>query len=232
MTIETANFEERAFDFFCNGEKACDEFSVAILRRTKICNFNRFFQSSAKASKVSRFEWNLHQTLLPTLRWARVKMRRVHQKLRILFKISWVNFFSRHPVSATPADVIKFKYEDCRSKRDAHLASCFLRVVLRSDLSDQPDSDLGFLFWLCFRRQYLHVTRLWLSSALTHFNRAFLCRLTSRLFRLRLARAGEMIREVGGLGLGALEEKGPHVSQRAQNHLYNYCNCWKTVQEK
>ena len=25
-------------------------------------------------------------------------MRRVHQKLRILFKISWVNFFSRHPV--------------------------------------------------------------------------------------------------------------------------------------
>ena len=29
-----------------------------------------------------------------------------------------------------------------------------------------------------------------------------------------------MIREVGGLGLGALEEKGPQVSQRAQNHLY------------
>ena len=79
--------------FFCNGDKACDEFSVAILRRTKICNFNTFFQSSAKASKVSRFEWNLHQTLLPTLRWARVKMRRVHQKLRNLFKISWVNFF-------------------------------------------------------------------------------------------------------------------------------------------
>ena len=25
-------------------------------------------------------------------------MRRVHQKLRISFKISWVNFFSRHPV--------------------------------------------------------------------------------------------------------------------------------------
>ena len=84
--------------FFCNGDKACDEFSVAILRRTKICNFNTFFQSSAKASKVSRFEWNLHRTLLPTLRWARVKMRREHQKLRILFKISWVNFFSRHPV--------------------------------------------------------------------------------------------------------------------------------------
>ena len=35
-----------------------------------------------------------------------------------------------------------------------------------------------------------------------------------------------------GLGLGAPEEKGPQVSQRAQNHLYNYCNCWKIVQEK
>ena len=88
-----SKFEARAFDFFCNGDKACDEFSVVILRRTKICNLNTFCQSSAKASKVSRFEWNLHQTLLPTLRWARVKMRRVHQKLRILFKISWVNFF-------------------------------------------------------------------------------------------------------------------------------------------
>ena len=34
-----------------------------------------------------------------------------------------------------------------------------------------------------------------------------------------------MIPEVGGLGLGAPEEKGPEVSQRAQNHLHNYCNC-------
>ena len=37
-----------------------------------------------------------------------------------------------------------------------------------------------------------------------------------------------MILEVGGgggLGLGALEEKGPQVSQRAQNHLCNFCNC-------
>ena len=35
-----------------------------------------------------------------------------------------------------------------------------------------------------------------------------------------------MIPEVGGLGLGgAPEEKGPQVSQRAQNRLYNYCNC-------
>ena len=43
-----------------------------------------------------------------------------------------------------------------------------------------------------------------------------------------------MIREVGGgdWALGALEDKGPQVSQRAQNHLYNYCNCWKTAEEK
>ena len=40
-----------------------------------------------------------------------------------------------------------------------------------------------------------------------------------------IIRAGEMIRGVGGLGLGALEEKGPQVFQRAQNHLYNYCSC-------
>ena len=33
----------------------------------------------------------------------------------------------------------------------------------------------------------------------------------------------------GDYSLGALEEKGPQVSQRAQNHLYNYCNCSKTV---
>ena len=38
-------------------------------------------------------------------------------------------------------------------------------------------------------------------------------------------RAGEMIPEVGGLDLGgALVEKGPQMSQRAQNHLYNYSN--------
>ena len=35
-----------------------------------------------------------------------------------------------------------------------------------------------------------------------------------------------------GLGLGGPEEKGPQVSQRAQNHLPNYRNCWKTVKEK
>ena len=29
--------------FSYNGDKPCDEFSVAILRRTKICNFNTFF---------------------------------------------------------------------------------------------------------------------------------------------------------------------------------------------
>ena len=38
-------------------------------------------------------------------------------------------------------------------------------------------------------------------------------------------RTEEMIPEVGGLRLGGPEEKGPLVSQRAQNHLYNYCNC-------
>ena len=39
-------------------------------------------------------------------------------------------------------------------------------------------------------------------------------------------RAGEMIPKVKGTGLGPPpEEKGPEVSQRAQNHLYNYCNC-------
>ena len=38
--------------------------------------------------------------------------------------------------------------------------------------------------------------------------------------------AGEMIPEVGGggLGLGGPEEKGTQVSERVQNHLYNYCN--------
>ena len=36
-----------------------------------------------------------------------------------------------------------------------------------------------------------------------------------------------IIPEVGGLGLVAPEEKGCQVSQRAQKHLYNYCNCWK-----
>ena len=43
-----------------------------------------------------------------------------------------------------------------------------------------------------------------------------------------LSTAGEMIPEVGGgggLGLGALEEKGPQMSQRAQSNLYNYCSC-------
>ena len=34
----------------------------------------------------------------------------------------------------------------------------------------------------------------------------------------------------GNWASGALEEKGPRVSQRAQNHLYNYCNC-STVQD-
>ena len=35
-----------------------------------------------------------------------------------------------------------------------------------------------------------------------------------------------MIAEVEGTRpWGAPEEKGPQVSQRAQNHLYNYCNC-------
>ena len=37
-----------------------------------------------------------------------------------------------------------------------------------------------------------------------------------------------MIPEVwggGGLGLGGSEEEGPQVTQRAQNYLYNYCNC-------
>ena len=34
----------------------------------------------------------------------------------------------------------------------------------------------------------------------------------------------------GDQALGALEEKGPQVYQGAQLHLYNYCNCWKTVQ--
>ena len=29
----------------------------------------------------------------------------------------------------------------------------------------------------------------------------------------------------GGLGLGGPEEKGPQMSQRAQNHLYKYCSC-------
>ena len=32
---------------------------------------------------------------------------------------------------------------------------------------------------------------------------------------------------VGGGGV----RLGPQVSKRAQNHLYNYCNYWKTVQE-
>ena len=36
----------------------------------------------------------------------------------------------------------------------------------------------------------------------------------------------------GTEALGAPEEKGPEVSQRAQNHLPNYHNCWKTVKEK
>ena len=41
-----------------------------------------------------------------------------------------------------------------------------------------------------------------------------------------VCRAGEMIPEVeGDQASGALQEKGPQVSQRAQNHLYNYCNC-------
>ena len=40
-----------------------------------------------------------------------------------------------------------------------------------------------------------------------------------------IRRAGEIIPEVGGLGLRGPGEKGPQVSQRAQNHLYNYCNC-------
>ena len=108
-----SKFEARAFDFFCNGDKACDEFSVAILRSTKICNFNAFFQSSAKASDVSRFEWSLHKTLLPTLRWARVNMRRVHQKLRILCKISWVNFFSSHPVVYQILKVSNLSHHHC-----------------------------------------------------------------------------------------------------------------------
>ena len=39
------------------------------------------------------------------------------------------------------------------------------------------------------------------------------------------SRAGEMIPEVEGTRpWGALEEKGPQVSQRTQNHLYNYCS--------
>ena len=35
-----------------------------------------------------------------------------------------------------------------------------------------------------------------------------------------------------GLGLEGPRGKGSRVSQRAQNYLYNYCNCWKIVQEK
>ena len=47
------------------------------------------------------------------------------------------------------------------------------------------------------------------------------------IYTMQAPRAGEMIRKVvgGGLGLGILEEKGPQVSQRAQNHLYNFWNC-------
>ena len=44
----------------------------------------------------------------------------------------------------------------------------------------------------------------------------------------RDSRAGEIIPEVGGGGdwaLGVSGEKGPQVSRRAQNHLYNYFNC-------
>ena len=43
MSIKTANLKHVHSIFFCNGDKACDEFSIAILRRTKICNFNTFF---------------------------------------------------------------------------------------------------------------------------------------------------------------------------------------------
>ena len=35
----------------------------------------------------------------------------------------------------------------------------------------------------------------------------------------------------GGTRPWGPQEKGPQVSHRAQSRLYNYCNCWKTVQE-
>ena len=43
IRIETANLKHVHSIFFLQWSKACDEFSVAILRRTKICNFNTFF---------------------------------------------------------------------------------------------------------------------------------------------------------------------------------------------
>ena len=38
-------------------------------------------------------------------------------------------------------------------------------------------------------------------------------------------RAGEMIPELGGLGLGGPQGKGSPSVSKAQNHLYDYCNC-------
>ena len=39
-------------------------------------------------------------------------------------------------------------------------------------------------------------------------------------------------RIIAGLGLGGPRGKGSPSVSKGQNHLYNYCNCWKAVQEQ
>ena len=48
MSIETANLKHVHSIFLRNGDKACDEFSVAILRRTKYAILTHFFKALPK----------------------------------------------------------------------------------------------------------------------------------------------------------------------------------------
>ena len=103
MPMETAGlavhlhvYTARGLDFWQIKTNHARLFSYENLHGVKCVHFCTFFKGAT--SSENRFVWKFHHKLFIDLLSCRMKNRAVRHKMQILFNISWVHFFCRHPV--------------------------------------------------------------------------------------------------------------------------------------